>query len=293
MAPSHCGTGFFRCRIQLTLSLKYGKITSKLYLTPKQNMEDFGFLIDLIKTYGYIVIGVGIFLECMGVPFPGETVLILGGVAASMGHLSLPAVMIIAATAAVLGDNMGFFIGRKFGRKIIKKFEHFPLFHYKHVDRAERFFKIHGNKTVFIGRFTAILRTYSALFAGVFDMNYATFFFYNLSGGVLWAVIFGFVGFYIGNNLDLLGKIISDLNLVFFGIVGAFVAYQIGKRYLVRRQLARDKVLQEAHKAPEHVHSNIHRTHVKIQIPTHKTAAPIMSPLVSQQVHQQELPAQD
>jgi len=198
-------------------------------------MDNISFLVSLIKTYGYVVVGAGVFLECMGVPFPGETVLILGGVAASLGHMNLTIVIIIAAAAAVLGDNMGYFLGRKFGQKIIKKYQHLPLFHYKHIDRAERFFKNHGNKTVFIGRFTAILRTYAAIFAGVFNMNYPTFFFYNLSGGILWAAISGYIGFAIGNNLPLLGKIVTDFNTVIIAIIVLFIAWKIARKFMVKR----------------------------------------------------------
>lgn len=204
-------------------------------------MEEFSYILKLTETYGYWVVGIGIFLECMGVPFPGETVLILGAVSASLGYLNLPAVIILAAIAAITGDNIGYFLGKKYGRKIIKKFEHFPLFHYKHIDRAERYFKVHGNKTVFIGRFTAILRTYAALFAGVFDMPYATFFFYNFTGGVIWATVMGLIGFYIGNNLELIGQIITDFNLVFFAIVIGFVTYKL-VRILHRKHVATRQV---------------------------------------------------
>lgn len=255
-------------------------------------MENFGFIIELIKAYGYWVIAIGIFLECMGVPFPGETVLILGGVAASQGHLNLAGVIFLAASGAVMGDNMGYFVGKKFGRKIIKKFEKFPLFHYRHIDRAEKFFKDHGNKTVFIGRFTAILRTYAALFAGIFDMHYPTFFAYNLTGGVLWATIFGFVGFFIGNNLSLIGTIVSDLNLVFLGIVVAFVAWKIGKRYLTKKQQERDQKLLQQHHAAEHVHHYPQeRRHGSVHLATHKTAGPIMHPVRS--IQAEVPPSQD
>lgn len=199
-------------------------------------MEDFGSIINLIKMYGYWVIAVGIFLECMGVPFPGETVLILGGVGASLGHLNLAAVIIIAIIAAVAGDNVGYIIGKKFGRKIIKKFEHLPLFHYKHIERAEGFFRRHGNKTVFIGRFTAILRTYAAVLAGVFGMEHKIFFFYNVTGGIVWAIIFGVLGYIIGNNLPLLGEIISDVNVVVLSVVGLFVGWKIVN--MVRKNMA-------------------------------------------------------
>jgi membrane protein DedA with SNARE-associated domain len=200
-------------------------------------MEEFSYILELTKVYGYWVVGIGIFLECMGVPFPGETVLILGAVSASLGYMNLTFVIILAAMAAIIGDNIGYYLGKKYGRKIIKKFEHFPLFHYKHIDRAERFFKAHGNKTVFIGRFTAILRTYAALFAGVFDMPYGTFFFYNFTGGVIWATVMGLVGFHIGNNLELIGQIITDFNLVFLAIAVGFVVYKVA-RILHRKHIA-------------------------------------------------------
>jgi len=199
-------------------------------------MEDFSYLIGLIQNYGYLVIGIGILLECMGIPMPGETVLVLGGVAASMGHLNLIAVIVIAIVAAVVGDNFGYMIGKKYGRKIIKKYEHFPLFHYKHISKAEGFFKKHGNKTVFIGRFTAILRTYSALFAGILDMHYPTFFFYNLSGGVIWATIFGILGYIVGNNLPVLGSMLIELNVVVLGVVVIFLAYKTTKLFLRKRR---------------------------------------------------------
>ncbi len=230
-------------------------------------MEDFSFLIQLIRTYGYWVVGVSIFLECMGVPFPGETGLILGGVAASLGHLDLTLVIVVAAFAAVLGDNVGYFIGKKFGRRIIKRLEKFPIFKAEHIEKAEKFYKDHGSKTVFLGRFTAILRTYSALFAGIFDMHYTTFFLYNLSGGVLWSIIFGFVGFIIGNNLPLLGKIITDFNLFFWVIVGAIVVWLVAKHFLVKRQKKRDESLHQAHKASENTMQTEHHhvTHPKKQ----------------------------
>jgi membrane protein DedA with SNARE-associated domain len=239
-------------------------------------MEHFQNIIELIRTYGYWVVGIGIFMECMGIPFPGETVLILGGVAASLGHLNLAVVIIIASASAVLGDNMGYFVGRKLGRKILKKLEKFPFYKPKHIESAEKFFKEHGNKTVFIGRFTAILRTYAALFAGIFDMPYPSFFVYNFCGGVLWATLFGFVGFLIGNNLPLIGKIISDFNLLFLIILVIIIGWFAGKYWLKKVQLSRDAALHKSHQGPENVMEIRERRIFKN--PTHKTAGPIMHP---------------
>lgn len=200
-------------------------------------MENFHIIIDLIRHYGYAMIGGIIFLECMGIPFPGETSLILGGVAASLGHLNLVGVIIVSMVAAVAGDNLGFLVGKKFGRKIIKKFEHFPLFHYKHIERAEKFYKKHGNKTVFIGRFIAIIRTYAAVFAGIFDMHYPTFFFYNLTGGIVWAITFGLFGFAIGNNIPLLMSIVKDFNALVLLLAFGVMIFTILRSYYKKKGL--------------------------------------------------------
>lgn len=199
-------------------------------------MENFSFLIPLIKQYGYLVIGVGIFIECMGIPFPGETVLILAAVSASLGHLNLIAVILIAASTAILGDNAGYFLGKKFGRKILKKFEHIAFFSTVNIDKAEIFFKRDGHKTVFIARFIAILRAYSALFAGIFNMPYSTFLIYNMTGGIFWAVVIGLAGFEIGNNWELLGAILRDFQYLILTLVLGFIVYRVVNVYLKRRK---------------------------------------------------------
>ena len=190
-------------------------------------MGDFAFFVPLIKQYGYFAVGVGLFLECMGLPFPGEAILILGAASASLGHLNIVAVIAVAALAAIVGDSTGYFIGKKFGRKLLKRFEHISIFSPKHLERAERFFKSHGNKTVFIGRFTAILRTYSALLAGVCHMPYPTFLFYNVAGGIMWASLIGFAGFEIGNNLPLLWSLLADFQYLLLALFLAFVSYKV------------------------------------------------------------------
>ncbi|MFA5828901.1 MAG: DedA family protein [Candidatus Gracilibacteria bacterium] len=194
-------------------------------------MENLNVIVELIQNYGYVIIGAIIFLECIGIPFPGESSLILGGVAASLGHLNLVGVIIVSMVAAVTGDNLGYLVGKKFGRKIIKKFEHFPLFHYKHIERAEKFYKKHGNKTVFIGRFIAIIRTYAAVFAGIFDMHYPTFFFYNLTGGIVWAITFGVFGYALGNNIPLLMSIVKDFNAMVLLLAVGFGIFTIVRAY--------------------------------------------------------------
>lgn len=190
-------------------------------------MENFAFLSELIRTYGYYIIGIGVFLESMGVPSPGETVLIMGGVAASLGQLNIVGVILVTVIAATLGDNMGYMVGKHYGMKLIKKLEHIHLFRVENQQKIEKFFHKHGNKTIFIGRFTLILRTYAALFAGIFKMPYQIFFFYNLTGAILWATTFGLLGYFLGYNLPLLEKIIVDFNSLVFVVVGIVIVFLI------------------------------------------------------------------
>src|SRR6185369_4118465 len=126
-------------------------------------------------------------------------------------------------------------------------------FHVHHIEKAENFFKKHGNKTVFIGRFTALLRTYAAVLAGVFEMHYPTFFFYNFTGGVAWAVLMGYVGYIIGNNLPLLLRIIKDMNLAILGGLVLIIVFFIVRKIVRNRK----KQLQPAVAEKHHSHVGI------------------------------------
>lgn len=194
-------------------------------------MENFAFLSELIRTYGYYVIGIGVFLESMGVPSPGETFLIMGGVAASLGHLNIVGVILVTILSAVLGDNMGYLVGKHFGMKLIKRLEHIHIFRVENQQMVEKFFHKHGNKTVFIGRFTLILRTYAALFAGIFKMPYQIFLFYNFTGALLWATTFGLLGYFLGYNLPLLEKILVNFNVAIFILIGILIVFLIIRHF--------------------------------------------------------------
>ncbi|HSP74557.1 MAG TPA: DedA family protein [Gaiellaceae bacterium] len=152
----------------------------------------------LLVQYGLILLFVVVALESFGVPLPGETALVAGGVLAARGHLSIAAVIGVAATAAIVGDNIGYWVGRTGGRKLI---ERAPLAH-RYADRvlppAERFFERHGGKTVFIGRFVSILRFTAAWLAGISEMPWWRFFAWNAAGGIVWALGVGLLAFYGG-----------------------------------------------------------------------------------------------
>jgi membrane protein DedA with SNARE-associated domain len=139
-------------------------------------------------------------LESMGIPSPGETALVLACVMASQGKLSIELVIAIAAASAIVGDNIGYWIGRIAGRRVLTA----PGFMYKRrvslIEYGDRFFAKHGPKAVFLGRWVALVRVTAAWMAGMNHMPFRTFFLYNALGGVSWAIVVGLVGYYAGEG---------------------------------------------------------------------------------------------
>src|SRR5207302_5875504 len=154
---------------------------------------------SVLNTLGYPAVTLFIMIESAGIPFPGETMLLLASFYAAIDHqLQLPFIIACAAFGAILGDNIGYYIGRTGGRAFAERFGRYIFLKPAHLDRAERFFARHGDKTVFFGRFVSILRTWSAFLAGVHQMRWRTFLIYNAAGGIVWAVIFGTLGYLAG-----------------------------------------------------------------------------------------------
>jgi membrane protein DedA with SNARE-associated domain len=156
----------------------------------------------LVTNYGYIVVAFFILFECAGFPLPGETALLVAAGFAGAGKLSIAIVIIIAAAAAILGDAGGYWIGRLLGRGFVVHWGKYVGLSESKMQTLEGFFVKHGSLTVFFGRFVGVLRTYSALFAGISKMPYLTFTIFNALGGIVWAVVFGTIGFLFGQNVD-------------------------------------------------------------------------------------------
>jgi membrane protein DedA with SNARE-associated domain len=125
------------------------------------------FLQQFLTTYGYLAVALGVMVERMGIPVPGETMLLLAAAYAGAGHLDVRGVIVAAALGAIVGDSIGYEIGRLGGRALLSRYGHRLHLKTRHLARAEAFFARHGDKTVFFGRFTAFLRTFSAFLAGV------------------------------------------------------------------------------------------------------------------------------
>jgi membrane-associated protein len=158
--------------------------------------------LDVAETVGYPVIFALIAIETMGIPVPGETALITAGIVASRGRLEIEVVIAIAAAAAILGDNVGFAIGRKLGRRLLTAPG--PLLHHRRqvIAVGEPFFDRHGPKAVFLGRWVTGLRITAAWMAGVTQMRWPTFLFWNALGGIAWATSIGLIAYFVGHSAE-------------------------------------------------------------------------------------------
>jgi membrane protein DedA with SNARE-associated domain len=149
--------------------------------------------------HGLPLLFVVVMLESFGVPLPGETALIAFGVLASQGHYSIAVVIVIAAAGAIIGDNLGYWLlGRLGGRALFRKWGWLRRYSDKVIPRVERLMKAHGGKTVFFGRFIAVLRVGAAAVAGLAHMPWWRFLFWNASGGIVWATSVALAAFYGG-----------------------------------------------------------------------------------------------
>jgi len=178
-------------------------------------MSDFAHhLMRLLQTYTYPVLVGLVLLESLGIPLPGEIALVTAAAYASLGHISIYAVIILAALAAIVGGALGYLIGLRGGLPLVLHYGGYIGVRRRHVDRAHAFFEKHGAKTILFGRFIAILRTWAAIVAGGAGMSFPKFVLYNSIGSVVWAIVFGWLGYYFGRDLPLLESYISRVSLV-------------------------------------------------------------------------------
>lgn len=163
-------------------------------------------ILSLIAQYGYLIVFFGVMLESSGVPIPGETILVASGVMVQQGRLELPYVILLGILAAVVGDQIGYWAGRKGGRPFVLRWGRYVLITPERLERAEDFFVRHGGKAVFLARFVAGLRVFGALVAGISRMHWRTFFLYNALGGAAWATAAVLVGYLLGGSLDIVER---------------------------------------------------------------------------------------
>lgn len=186
---------------------------------------------QLISQYGYLAVGGIVGLESMGIPLPGETILIAAATFAGATHdLDIGLVVVAAAIGAIVGDTIGFFIGREIGLRLLHR--HGPRFGLTEprLKLGQYLFLRHGGKVVFFGRFVAVLRTLAALLAGANRMFWPRFLVFNAAGGILWATVFGFGAYLFGAAIDRYAGPVGSVLLV-IAIVSALVGFVLVRRH--------------------------------------------------------------
>lgn len=199
------------------------------------------FLQNALHTVGYPAVVLFVMIESSGIPFPGETMLLLASFYAAIDHqLNIALVIACAAFGAIIGDNIGFYVGRTGGKAFVERYGRYLFLKPRHLERAEKFFAKYGDKTVFFGRFVAILRAWAAFLAGVNQMRWRTFLIYNAAGGILWATIFGLLGYYAGrvfhDNFASVEHLASTISWIAGGVIVVVVLIIVLVVYLRRRR---------------------------------------------------------
>ncbi|HJU57745.1 MAG TPA: DedA family protein [Actinomycetota bacterium] len=180
-------------------------------------------IIDFLRPYleppwGYVIVFVATFLENSvgaGVIVPGETLVIIGGFYARIGELWLPGVSIVAIVGAVLGDNLGYWIGRRFGRGFVERHGRKLFITPERLEAAERFYQRHGGKTVFLGRFVPVVRSVGFIVAGVAEMEWRRFILYDVAGAVIWGIGHSMLGYALGASYERWEKYLTPIGLGF------------------------------------------------------------------------------
>ena len=195
----------------------------------------------LVATYGYWAVFTLVALESLGIPLPGETILIAAATYAGHTHkLSVWGIFAAAAAGASLGDNAGSWIGDKGGYRLLRRYGHYIRVDEAKLKIGRYIFDRHGGKVVFFGRFVSILRTYAAFLAGTNRMRWRSFLVFNAAGGIVWAAVYTFVGYAIGNTLR---NVSATINIVLGVAAGVAVITAI---LVIRRQAGRLAAVAEA-----------------------------------------------
>lgn len=200
----------------------------------------------VVAAYGYYAVFLVIMLESAGVPMPGETVLVSAAIYAGKTHgLDIILVVGTAIAAAILGDNLGFWIGRRYGRSLLARHGPKVGLDARKQQLGRYLFSRYGGAIVFFGRFVALLRTYAALLAGANGLRPVIFFLWNAAGGIVWACVFGFGGYLLGKGLERIAGPIGWIALA-LAVVGGFALWRFYKHHEERllaaaeREMARE-----------------------------------------------------
>lgn len=166
----------------------------------------------ILQSGGLLVIALVIFAESgmmVGFFFPGDTLLMSAGVLAAAGKLPLPEVLIVIAAAAILGDNIGYQIGRTLGPRLFKKDS--LVFRHDYIMRAEKFYEKHGSKTMLVAHFVPVVRTFAPVTAGAGKMNRKAFILYDAIGDIAWTILVTLFGYFVASKIPGIEKYVEPI----------------------------------------------------------------------------------
>ena len=180
-------------------------------------------MLSLIERYGYVIVFLGVVLEGVGIPLPGETVLIAAGALAHRGFFTLWETMVLGCLGAVVGGQVGYGVGRFGGRPFVLRWGRYAYITPERLGRAERFFERHGGRAVFLARFITGLRVFGALVAGVSRMPWGKFALYNVLSGTIWAMVAVSLGYFLWASISLVEHWIGRISLLLAVALGLVV----------------------------------------------------------------------
>ncbi len=197
-------------------------------------------LVTLVSQFGYLIVFIGVGMESLGIPVPGETSLVIGAAVAAQGHLAPWGVALAGFAGAVLGGNTGYWVGRRWGPRRLTVRGIRRLYSPERRARAESLFERRGWIAVFFGRFVALLRIFAGPLAGSHRMPWPRFLIANAAGGAVWVASVTTVGLLLGSNLDRAIRLVSRAGYAGLGIAAilaaAFVVWNVRRRGLERSE---------------------------------------------------------
>lgn len=199
----------------------------------------------LFSQYGYFVVGLGVMLEATGLPLPGESLMIGAAIYAATTHrLDIFVIVPVAALGAIVGDQIGYFIGRSVGFRVLARFGRKVGLSEERLELGRYLFRRYGGRVVFLGRFVAVLRTFVALLAGANQMAWHSFLLWNALGGIGWTSLYGFGAYVLG---DAVKRVSGPIGIV-LAVVGA-IALVCGLVFVKRNER---RLLDEARAEMQH-----------------------------------------
>ena len=200
---------------------------------------------SLLATYGYLAVFIFVGIESIGIPVPGETMLVTAAIyAGTTGRLSIVWVIVAAAAGAIVGDNIGYAIGRTGGYRLLKRYGRYIRLEENRLRLGEYLFRKHGSKVVFFGRFISVLRIFAAFLAGVNRMHWRRFLIFNAAGGIIWSTLYGVAAYLLGQQLlRLSGRLDLVLAIIGFAVILGVIVFL--RRNEARLQREADQAMAE------------------------------------------------